>query len=360
MPIPPPEEAHNTQEGIQQRKVDHLDLCAREDVEYRLQTTLLEEVFLMHQSLPELAIEDLDLTTAFVGGKRLRAPLCISGMTGGAPQARAINRVLAQVAQRLGLAFGVGSQRAMLIDPALTDTFAVREVAPEVTLLANIGAVQAARTDTAQILRLITDIGADALCVHLNPAQELIQAGGDRDFRGCAAAIARLAAELPVPVIAKETGCGLSPQTAAQLQRAGVTWVDVSGAGGTTWIGVEALRAQPGRRQIGEDLWEWGIPTAPAIAYARRHGLSVIASGGLRDGLDVARALAMGAQVASMALPFLRAAHERGLDGALDFAHRVLDGLQTAMLLSGARTPAALALAPRVLGPRLRAWIDQG
>ncbi len=342
---------------IRQRKVDHLDLCAREDVEYRLKTTLLDEVHLLHQSLPELSLDELDLSSS-LAGKPLRVPLCVTGMTGGAAEARDVNRRLAALAQQHGMAFGVGSQRPMLLNPALLDTFSVRDLAPDIVLLANLGAVQAAATPTRQIQALVDDIGADALCVHLNPAQELIQAGGDRDFRGCLAAIERLVHELSVPVIAKETGCGMSPQTAAKLHRVGVRWVDVSGAGGTTWVGVEALRASPGRRPIGEDLWEWGIPTAASVLYAQRAGLEVIASGGLRDGLDLAKALALGAKVGGMALPFLRALRHEGDEGAQRFAQRVIETLKAVMLLSDARDLAALRAAPKLLGPQLRMWRD--
>lgn len=347
----------NSQQGIRQRKVDHLDLCAREDVEYRLTTSLLEQVRLLHQSLPELAMGEMDLSTQVVG-KTLRAPLIISGMTGGAARARDVNRGLAQLAQEEGIAFGVGSQRAMLVDPSLTDTFRVRDVAPDAVLFGNIGAVQAAQSSTEQIAGVVDAIGADALCIHLNPAQELIQAGGDRDFRGCVDAIARLVAELAVPVIVKETGCGMSPQTVARVAAAGVEWVDVSGAGGTTWVGVEALRAQPGRRAIGEDFWEWGVPTAASIVNARRAGRRVIASGGIRNGHDVARALALGATVCSMALPFLRSFVDGGIEGSRAFHRRVVEGLMAAMLLTGCRTPAQLASVPRILGRELRDWIE--
>lgn len=351
------QDLHNNEVNIRRRKVDHLELCAREQVEYRLKTTLLEHVHLMHQSLPELAMDELDLSTPFVG-KTLRAPLCISGMTGGAQEARQINRQLAELAQRVGIAFGVGSQRAMLVDPSLISTYNVRDVAPDIALLANIGAVQATQSPTSQIQDLVGAIDADALCIHMNPAQELIQEGGDRDFRGCLDAFERLTQELGVPVIAKETGCGVSPQTAASLRARGVQWVDVSGAGGTTWVGVEALRARPGRRQIGEDFWEWGIPTAASVAYAQRAGLKPIASGGIRNGHDVARALALGAHVASMALPFLRALREGGLDAAHSFYQRTLDGLKTAMLLAGAPTAHDLTKAPRLIAPPLRMWLD--
>ena len=344
-------------DDISQRKVDHLDLCAEEDVEYRGKTTLLEDVELLHDSLPELGWDELDTTTTLLG-RTLRAPLLITGMTGGAERARDVNRTLAAVAQELGLAFGVGSQRALLRDPSLARTYHVRDVAPDILLLGNIGAVQAAAMTTAEAADLVGGIGADALCVHLNPGQELIQPEGDRDFRGCVGAIERLVAELAVPVIVKETGCGLSPRTLDRLAAAGVRWVDTSGAGGTTWIGVEALRAPAHARNVGDLFWEWGVPTAPAVVWAAERGFGVIGSGGLRSGLDAAKVLALGASVAGMALPWLRAAHDGGHDAALAFGEHTVRALRTAMLLTGSATIAELREAPRVVGARLERWLN--
>ncbi len=342
-------------DDITQRKVDHLDLCAEEDVEYRGKTTLLEDVELLHDSLPELAWNEIDASTE-VMGKTLRVPLLITGMTGGASRALEINRTLASVAQELGMAFGVGSQRAMQRKPSLAETYRVREVAPDILLFGNIGVVQAAEMSTDEATDLVGSIDADALCVHLNPGQELIQPEGDRDFRGCLDAIARLADELHVPVIAKETGCGLSPRTLAGLASTGVQWVDTSGAGGTTWIGVEALRTPPHERDVGEQFWEWGVPTAASIIYAKRAGFDVVGSGGLRSGLDAAKALALGAKLAGMALPWLRAAHDGGRDAALDFGRITIRALKTAMLLTGSKTLEDLAEAPRLFGARLERW----
>lgn len=344
-------------DDISQRKVDHIDLCADEDVEYRRKTTLLEDVELLHDSLPELSLVEVDPSLELFG-RKLHAPLLISGMTGGAERARDINRTLAATAQELGLAFGVGSQRAILRDPTLAHTYQVRDVAPDILLLGNIGAVQAAAMSTSEVEELVTVIGADALCIHLNPAQELIQPEGDRDFRGCLDAFARLTRELSVPVIAKETGCGLSPRALAKLSKAGVSSVDVSGAGGTTWVGVETLRKPPEQRTIGETYWEWGVPTAAAIGYARRAGMTVIGSGGLRDGLDAAKVIALGASLAGMALPWLRAARDGGEEATLQFGRTTVDSLKTAMLLTGSRDLDKLRDAPRVIGGRLRAWFD--
>lgn len=310
----------------------------------------------MHDALPELALDAVD-TTARLLGKTLRAPLLVTGMTGGTDEAAAINRDLACVAERQGIAFGLGSQRAMQRDPALGYTFAVREHAPAALVLANLGAVQAAASPTAEVERLVRAVGADALCVHLNPAQELVQPGGDRDFRGALDAIARLVRELPMPVVVKETGCGMSRRVAQRLVDVGVGTIDVSGAGGTSWVKVEALRADDAQRRLGEAFANWGIPTAASLAAVRGIGLDVIASGGVRSGLDVAKAVALGARVAGVALPVFRAYRAGGSDAAVAFIEELVAGLRTAMVLTGARDLTALAATPLVLGSRLRDWM---
>ncbi|MFW6058504.1 MAG: type 2 isopentenyl-diphosphate Delta-isomerase [Persicimonas sp.] len=345
------------QPDISQRKLDHIDLCAEEEVEYRGKTTLLDEVELLHDSLPELSVDGIDLGVE-VFGKRLEAPLLITGMTGGAERAREINLTLARVAQQLGIAFGVGSQRALLEQPELADTYQVREVAPDILLFGNVGAVQVAESSTAEIEGLVDAIGADALCVHLNPGQEMIQPEGDRDFRGCVDGIARLVEELSVPVIAKETGCGLGPRALDRLRDAGVPWVDTSGAGGTTWVGVETLRTSPEKATIGEMFWDWGVPTGAAICYGKSRGFNVIGSGGLRTGLDAARAVALGADLAGMALPWLKAAYNEGFEAALQFGQTTKQALRVACLLTGSKNTEALQEAPRVLGPNLQRWLD--
>ncbi len=341
---------------ISSRKVDHIELCAEDEVESRGKSTLLEDVELLHDALPELAVDQVDLSST-VFGKRLAAPLLITGMTGGAEQARKINHDLATVAQELGLAFGVGSQRAILKDPSLADTYQVRDVAPDIVLLGNIGGVQAAEMSVSEVRELVDIIDADALCVHLNPGQELIQPEGDRDFRGVVDALSRLAADLGVPVIAKETGCGLSPRALERVKQAGVEWVDTSGAGGTTWIGVETLRTPAEEREVGDLFWDWGVPTAPSIVFAKRQGLKVIGSGGLRSGLDAARAIALGADLAGMALPWLRAAHDGGIEKAMSFGKTTIRALQVAHVLTGSENLDALREAPRVYGARLERWL---
>ncbi len=343
-------------DDLGRRKADHIDLCVDEHVEGRCVRTLLGDVDLVHDALPELAFDEIDVSTTLLG-RTLRVPILISGMTGGIDRAGEINRVLATVAEELGMGFGVGSQRPMALDPAAVASYRVRDVAPTALLLANIGAVQAAAMSAAALEDLAGAIGADALCIHMNAGQELVQPGGDRDFRGCLGAIARATADLPIPVIAKETGCGVSRRVALRLAEAGIRTVDISGAGGTTWVGVETLRGSREDSHVGDALWDWGVPTAAAVAYAVDAGLETIASGGIRTGLDAARALALGASAASAALPFLRAAAAGGEVAVRETATAMLRTLRTTMLLTGSANVAALRTAPRVIGADLERWI---
>ena len=346
-------------ERISDRKRAHLDLCEQADVEYTGMTTLFEEDDFVHDALPELAVDEIDVSTTLLG-KRLRAPLLITGMTGGTSEAADINQALARVAEEHGIAFGLGSQRAMQRSPELAYTFLVRAHAPTTLVLANLGVVQATVTTTAEVARLVEEVGADALCLHLNPGQEMIQPGGDRDFRGGVAAFARLVRELSVPVVAKETGCGISREVAMRLRDAGVHTIDVSGAGGTSWVKVETLRADDTGRALGEEFADWGIPTAAALAAVRGLDLEVLASGGIRSGLDVAKAIALGARTAGVALPVFRAYRAGGKPAAAAFLERLIAGLRTAMVLTGSRDLEALSRAPLVLGHRLRDWLVRG
>lgn len=341
---------------IGRRKQDHLDLCSTDQVAFQKRTNLLECVQLVHQSLPELSLDDLDLSVELFG-KRLRAPIIIASMTGGNENAAEINQTLASIAEERGYGFGLGSQRAMQRDAETAWTYAVREQAPTTLLLGNVGIVQARDLPTEALSELVQSVGADALCLHLNPAQEMIQPEGDRNFRGCLDAFARLSGELPVPVLAKETGNGISRQAALSLRSVGVETIDVSGAGGTSWVGVETLRAQGTARRIGEGLWDWGIPTAAAVAYAHGAGHRVIATGGLARGLDVARAIALGAIAGGFARPVLKALKAGGREGAMAFLDTVERELATVMLLTGARRVCDLQRAPRIVSGELRDWL---
>lgn len=342
---------------ISERKADHIELCATGDVGFRAKTTLLEQVELIHDALPELALDAVD-TSVLLLGKRLRAPLLIAAMTGGTERAQGINRELSRIAEERGYGFGLGSQRAMLNSDA-SATYEVRQHAPTALVLGNIGAVQARSLSTDAAAELVAQVGADALCVHMNPAMELVQPGGDRDFTGALEAMERLSSGLSVPVVAKETGCGIGPGTAYRLVRAGIRNVDVSGAGGTSWVAVETERAQGSARALGEALRDWGVPTAASVLVARStrpRFKTIIATGGISSGLDVARALALGAHAAGIARPVLQAFLSGGREAAVRYLEEVEAELRAVMLLVGARDVASLRKTPVLLGRDLRRW----
>jgi isopentenyl-diphosphate delta-isomerase len=352
-------ESNGSQRGtIGRRKAEHLALCASGEVDFRGRTAMFEDVELFHDALPERTLSEVCLEVDLFG-KRLKAPLFIAAMTGGTDEAERINHDLARVAEALGIGFGLGSQRAMIVRPETFRTFEVRKVAPTALVLGNIGVVQAKQMPTSAVEELVGAVGADALCVHLNPAMELVQQDGDRDFRGASDAIERLVRELSIPVVVKETGCGISRRVARRLRDLGVRNVDVSGAGGTSWVAVETKRAETSRnRQLGETLWDWGIPTAASVAMLTGLGLQVIATGGVRNGLDVAKALALGAAAAGLAAPVLRAHRAGGHDAAVEFLSGVIDELRAVTLITGCASVSELRIAPRVLSPRLHDWVD--
>ena len=350
MPDNPPE--------ISQRKVEHLDLCIDGDVAFHDKTNLLEEVELIHDALPELAVSEVDLRTSLLG-KTLGAPLIIAAMTGGVDRADAINRDLARVAQTLGIGFAFGSQRPLLKN-GIRAGYLVRDVAPDALILGNIGVVQARETSTAALAELVRETGVDALAVHLNPAMEVIQPEGDSDFRGGLDTIRRLVEELGVPVLVKETGCGLSRRGGERLVALGVRAVDVSGAGGTSWVGVETRRAVGDQATLGARFWDWGIPTAASVAQLSGLNLEIVATGGVSDGLAIASACALGATAGGVARAFLQAQAAGGYEGALAMGTRIIGEIRVSCLLTGAASPRALAQGPVMLGPRLRRWVPAG
>ncbi len=294
-----------------QRKAEHIRICLESDVQFQTQGSGFDRYQFRHSCLPELDYEHLDLTTNLLG-KQLGAPILISSMTGGTAQAKEINYRLAEVAQEYQLAMGVGSQRVAIEQPQVADTFQVRQIAPDILLLANLGAVQLNyKYGIDECRRSVELLGADALILHLNPLQECIQPHGDTNFKGLLDRIATVCQQLPVPVIVKEVGNGISAHMATQLIAAGVSGIDVAGAGGTSWAKVESERAKTVlQRRLGETFGDWGIPTTVCIEEIRQVAptIPLIASGGVRNGLDIAKAIALGADVAGLALPFLQAA----------------------------------------------------
>jgi isopentenyl-diphosphate delta-isomerase len=332
---------------IEQRKADHIRINLDQDVGSNL-TTGLERYRFVHQAAPELDLAQVDTTTT-LWGQKLRAPLLISSMTGGTERAHEINRRLARAAQAHGVAMGVGSQRAALLRPELADTFRVRDLAPDILLLANLGAVQLNYGYDVEYCREAVEmIGADALILHFNPLQEAIQPEGNANFSGLLNKVEAVCRTLGVPVIAKEVGWGISEQAARQLAGAGVAAIDVAGGGGTSWSEVEKHRAAtPAQRRIAGRFRDWGIPTAESILMAKRGapGLPIIASGGLRHGIDVAKCIALGACAAGIARPFLKAAalSDQAADEAV--AETIAE-LRIAMFAAGAGNIEALQQTP--------------
>ncbi|MBK8419677.1 type 2 isopentenyl-diphosphate Delta-isomerase [Candidatus Villigracilis saccharophilus] len=295
---------------IDQRKADHIKINLEQDVRSALSSGL-EKYRFNHEALPELDLECID-TTLSLFGKKLNSPILISSMTGGTDAAKTINMRLAEAAQECGIAMGVGSQRAAIEHPEQAETFQVRKVAPDILLFANLGAVQLNYGyGIDQCRRAVDMIEADALILHLNPVQEAVQDAGDVNFSGLAKKIEEVCKKLEVPVIAKEVGWGISERTAKLLVDCGVSAIDVAGAGGTSWSQVEMHRAPDEfTRQLAGTFVGWGIPTAESILNVRKAvpEMTVFASGGLKDGLDIAKCIALGATLGGMAGPFLKAA----------------------------------------------------
>jgi isopentenyl-diphosphate delta-isomerase len=345
---------------ISQRKTDHLELSLHADVGFHRNTALFDCVTLEHDALPELDFNAIDLSCEVLG-KRLRAPILIAAMTGGNERAGRINRELASIAEERGYAFGLGSQRPMLTDRETRGSYRVRDIAPTALVLGNIGAVQVRRMRCVEIENMVGEVEVDALCVHLNPAMELIQVEGDRDFRGNLDTLGELSARLKVPVVAKETGCGLSAHVARRLAQQGVWHVDVSGAGGTSWVAVEYHRAPPVQQLIAKTFWDWGIPTAASVALCAAERMKTIfATGGVTSGLDIARAIVLGATVAGIARPVLQALEAGGRAEAVAFLERLETELRMTMLLIGAADLTALAKTPCQIDEPLSRWIERG
>lgn len=326
------------------RKADHLRINIARDVSAKGVTSGFDDYAFEHQALPEIDLAEVDTSTELLG-KRLNAPLLISCMTGGTPEAQRVNTSLARVAQEFGIAMGLGSGRALVENPQTLPTFDVREYAPDVLLLANLGAIQLNKGyGVDQCRRLMYLLKADALVLHLNALQEALQPEGDTNFRGLLAQIATLCKELDAPVVVKEVGWGIGPATVRALFDAGVAGIDLAGAGGTSWSEVERYRIdEPWRAGVAAAFAGWGIPTAQCIREARAAApkQTIVASGGIRSGLDVAKAIALGADAAGIAGPFLRAA-DVSIDEARDYARELIETLRIAMFCTATRTIAGL------------------
>lgn len=336
----------------QQRKKEHLELCLDTRNVTGPAGTGFAHYHFVHNALPELDFDELDTRTTFLG-KPLGAPLLISSMTGGFELARNVNRNLAAAAQQLGLAMGVGSQRVAIEEPAVAHSFQVRDVAPDILLLGNLGAVQLNYGyGIEQCRRAVRMIGADGLILHLNVLQEAVQPEGNRNFKDLTKKIAAVCRDLEVPVIAKEVGSGISAAVALRLARAGVKAIDVAGKGGTSWYAVEATRAAKVGKPVDSAFADWGIPTEEALIGVRKTlpEMKLIASGGIRTGLDIAKAIALGADLAALGQPLLASALESA-DHVVKFLSAIIYELKIAMLCAGAANLDGLRRAPLVRRP---------
>lgn len=346
----------------EKRKTNHIRICIEENVQARQATTGFEDVFLIHRALPEIERDKISLSTK-VFNHKLSAPLIVEAMTGGATETAKINVAIAEAVEELGLGMGVGSQRAAIENPKLENTFAVtRKKAPTAFLLANIGASQLVRGyDVKQAKKAVEMIDADALAIHLNPLQEVIQPEGETNYVGVLKKIREITQALDIPIIAKETGTGVAAEEAKMLEAAGVAGIDVAGVGGTSWAAVEYHRAKKMqdkfRQRLGKDFWDWGIPTAASLVeVVQSVNLPVIASGGVRSGINVAKSLALGASLAGMASPILRPATKDSnkVKKVLLF---IIEELKNTMFLVGAESTQRLKKAPLVLTGKTAEWL---
>lgn len=345
------------------RKLSHLQTTLHENVQSPTPTGF-DDVRLIHKALPEIDRDEIDLSTELFG-HRMKAPLVIESMTGGTPLAAKINRILAKVAEKLGIAMGVGSQRAAIEDPSLAYTFRVaRDVAPSIPLFANLGCPQIVREDGLDRAKKAVDmIKATGLFIHLNALQESVQFEGETAFSGVLTKISELASALPVPILVKETGAGISKETAQALERAKVGGINVSGLGGTSWAAVEYYRARTKRlklqMELGTTFWDWGTPTVPSIVeVANSTNLKVFASGGVRNGLHIAKAIALGASYGGLAIPMLKSASlgEKAVKVRLT---TVIEELRNAMFLTGSRGLEELSNAPLIITGDTYQWLIQ-
>ena len=328
---------------IKQRKKEGIDIPLHKDVQAKTTSTYLEDVRFVHNAAPELDYEDIETSVKFLD-HTFSAPIIIDSMTGGTPEATVINSRLGELAEKYGFGMGLGSQRAGLHSTELAHTYSVaRKNAPNAFLIANIGGAQIAKGLSVDNVRKILEmIRANALVIHLNPLQELIQPEGEPKYRGVLQKISELVKSLDVPVMVKEVGSGISREVAIKLELAGVSAINVAGTGGTSWAGVEKLRAETQRDKVkirlGELFWDWGIPTAASLIEVKKAlpQMPVIASGGLRNGLEVAKCIALGADICGMAYPFLLKAAE-SKQSLFEFANMITEELKSTMFLVGAK-----------------------
>lgn len=346
---------------IEERKNEGIQIPVNEDVQARENTTLLEDVILIHNALPELNFEEIDTSTMFLK-HRFNSPILIDAMTGGTRESEKINEKLALIAEEFGIGMGLGSQRAGLKSKRLAQTYAIaRKKAPNCYLIANIGASQLSEgLELKTINEIIDMVNADAIAIHLNPLQELIQPEGQPQFEGVLDSISRISSEFGIPVIVKEVGCGISREVAAKLSLAGVSAINVAGAGGTSWAAIEHFRAKKRnmklKSNLGLLLWDWGIPTAASIIeVSKTTKLPIISSGGIRNGLEIAKCLVLGSSLTGLAYPLLSMA-VRSLKDIRIFMETKIFELKSTMFITGSKNIQDLSTVRHIISGDLLIW----
>jgi isopentenyl-diphosphate delta-isomerase len=342
----------------EKRKAEHIKILLEQKAQARKATTGFEDIQLVHRALPEVDRQKISLSASFLG-KKLSAPLIVGAMTGGTEEATKINASIAEAVEKLHLGMGVGSQRAAIEDRQLEKTYSIaRKKAPTAFLIANIGGVQLVHgCGLKEVKKAVEMIDADAVALHLNAVQEAVQPEGQTNFKGVLAKISEIAGELDMPVIVKETGCGISAEDAKALEAAGVKAIDIGGVGGTSFAAVEYYRSTS-PNNMGEVFWDWGIPTAVSlIETTQTVKIPVIASGGVRSGLDIAKSLALNANLASISQPVLEAA-VKGAKKTQELLSCLIDELRNVMFLVGAENLEALAKVPVVVTGKTAEWLN--
>jgi isopentenyl-diphosphate Delta-isomerase len=340
------------------RKAEHIRICLTKKAQARNVTSGFEDIQFIHRALPEIDKQEIDLATTFLG-KKLFAPIIVGGMTGGTEEAIQINASIAEAVEKLGLGMGLGSQRAAIENPKLEKTYAVaRQKAPKAFLIANVGGVQLTHGyGIKEIKQIVNMIDADAVAIHLNALQEAVQPEGQTNFKGVLTKISEIAVELDKPVIVKETGAGISAEDAKALEAAGVKAIDVGGVGGTSFAAVEYFRSTNQDTSLGKVFWDWGIPTAASlIETVQSVTLPVIASGGIRSGIEVAKSLALGAVLTSVSQPLLQVAVKNQKETEI-LLSCLIEELRTSMFLVGAERIGQLARTPVMVTGKTAEWL---
>ena len=345
--------------ATEKRKVDHLKMCTTKDVSFKDKTTLLECVELSYKTLPEISMSDVNLSTNFLG-KAFSFPAMATAITGGAQAAKKVNKDIALACQSLGIGMGLGSIRAMLEQPSLIETYFVKDVAPDIFLAGNIGAAQLKQYPVEQVDDALQALQADALAIHMNAAQEAVQPEGDPDFSGLIAKIAEFSDKISVPVYVKEVGHGVGFEVASALRDTKIKAIDVEGAGGTSWTKVDSLRH---KKSFGAAFWEFGIPTAVSVMEVKSalhgSGKGIVASGGIRTGLDAVKAIVLGADMVGMSMPVLKAQQKAGSKGVEELFSNLKREMDIASFLVGCRSIAELHKQSFVALGRLKDWTKQ-